>query len=415
MAKIKPFRCIRPTEDKAALVAALPYDVLSSEEAKIVAEGNEYSFLHVDKPEIDLEECIDVYDTVVYEKGRDNLIKMIENGILVQEEEEMLYIYRLTMGGRSQTGIVVCTDLDEYFNGTIKKHEFTIERKELDRINHVNYCDANTGPIFMAYKGQNDINRIIENWTTENEPVYDFLSDDEIGHTVWAIGDEDIKEELINLFSKIKSIYIADGHHRIASAAKVCSMRREENPEFTGEEEFNYCLSVLFPAEQLKIMDYNRVVKDLNGYTEDEFLKMLSERFEIVLCEDGIFRPSRPHDFGMYLNGKWYKITAKAVTINPDPVLILDVSILQEEVLLRILNIKDVKTDTRIDFVGGIFGAEVLEEKVDSGDFAVAFLMYPTSVKELMSISDAGKIMPPKSTWFEPKLRSGLFIHSLQS
>ena len=411
MAVIRQFKAIRPTAEMAENVAALPYDVVNSEEARAMTADKPYSFLHVDKAEIDLPEGIDIYSPEVYAKAKENLYGMIDKGILVQDEKPMLYIYELTMDGRSQTGLVACTSIDEYMQGIIKKHELTREDKEQDRIRHVDICNANTGPIFLAYRTVDAISEIIER-IKKNAPVYDFTAEDGIKHRAWIIdSDEDINK-LVELFKDVPNLYIADGHHRNASAAKVGLKRRAEKPDYTGDEEFNYYLAVIFPSDQLKILDYNRVVKDLNGMTEDEFIKKLSENFDIKEVS-GRAKPEKQYDFGMYLNKKWYMLTAKENIRSKDAVKGLDVSILQDNVLIPILGIGDIRTDKRIDFVGGIRGLGELEKRVDSGEMKVAFAMYPTSIDQLMAIADENKIMPPKSTWFEPKLRSGLFIHSL--
>ena len=411
MAVIRQFKAIRPTPEMAEKVAALPYDVVNSEEAAEMVIGNPYSFLHVDKAEIDLPVGTDIYSPEVYEKAKSNLEKMITDGVLVQDEKPMLYVYELTMDGRSQTGLVACTSIDEYMQGIIKKHELTREDKEQDRIRHVDICNANTGPIFLAYRTVDEISEIVDN-VKKNAPVYDFTSEDGIIHRAWIIDDEETINRLVKLFKDVPNLYIADGHHRNASAAKVGLKRRNENPNYTGDEEFNYYLAVIFPSDQLKILDYNRVVKDLNGLSEEEFIKKLSEKFDIVETE-GRAKPDKAYDFGMYMDGKWYMLTAKDEIKSKDAVKGLDVSILQDNVLIPILGIGDIRTDKRIDFVGGIRGLGELEKRVDSGEMKVAFAMYPTSIEQLMTIADENKIMPPKSTWFEPKLRSGLFIHSL--
>ena len=411
MAVIRQFKAIRPTPEMAEKVAALPYDVVNSEEAAEMVIGNPYSFLHVDKAEIDLPAGTDIYSPEVYEKAKSNLEKMITDGVLVQDEKPMLYVYELTMDGRSQTGLVACTSIDEYMQGIIKKHELTREDKEQDRIRHVDICNANTGPIFLAYRTVDEISEIVDN-VKKNAPVYDFTAEDGIIHRAWIIDDEEAINRLVKLFKDVPNLYIADGHHRNASAAKVGLKRRNENPNYTGDEEFNYYLAVIFPSDQLKILDYNRVVKDLNGLSEEEFIKKLSEKFDIAETE-GIAKPDKAYDFGMYMDGKWYMLTAKDEIKSKDAVKGLDVSILQDNVLIPILGIGDIRTDKRIDFVGGIRGLGELEKRVDSGEMKVAFAMYPTSIEQLMTIADENKIMPPKSTWFEPKLRSGLFIHSL--
>ena len=412
MAVIRKFKAIRPTPEMAERVAALPYDVVNSEEAAEMVIGNPYSFLHVDKAEIDLPAGTDIYSPEVYEKAKSNLEKMITDGVLVQDEKPMLYVYELTMDGRSQTGLVACTSIDEYMQGIIKKHELTREDKEQDRIRHVDICNANTGPIFLAYRTVDEISKIVDD-VKKNAPVYDFTAEDGIKHRAWVIEDDKTADKLVELFKNVPSLYIADGHHRNASAAKVGLKRREENPDYTGDEEFNYYLAVIFPSDQLKILDYNRVVKDLNGLTEEEFIKKLSEKFDVVETA-GRAKPEKACDFGMYMDGKWYMLTAKDEIKSNDAVRGLDVSILQDNVLIPILGIGDIRTDKRIDFVGGIRGLGELEKRVDSGEMKVAFAMYPTSIEQLMTIADENKIMPPKSTWFEPKLRSGLFIHSLE-
>ena len=414
MATIRPFMAIRPAAAYAKDVAALPYDVMNSEEAREMAADKPHSFLHIDKAEIDLPPGTDPYSSAVYARARENLERMISDGIFQQDLLPNLYIYRLTMDGRSQTGLVACTSVDEYLDGTIKKHELTRADKEADRIRHVDTLNANTGPIFLAYPENADIRAVIDGWTASAAPVYDFVSEDGIGHTVWVIDSDTEIGLLVQYFREVANLYIADGHHRNASAVKVALKRREENPAYTGEEEFNYYLSVLFPAEELAIFDYNRVVKDLNGNTPEEFLTKISTAFDVELfAGEGPYRPEAAHQFGLYLVGKWYKLTAKAHILSDDPVLGLDVSLLQKELLEPILGIGDPRTDKRIDFVGGIRGLGELERRVDSGEMALAFSMFPTSMAELMRVADEGRTMPPKSTWFEPKLRSGLFIHDL--
>lgn len=414
MAIVRPFKAVRPAKDLADKVAALPYDVMNSEEAREMVKDNPYSFLHVDKAEIDLDKNIDAYDKKVYEKAKENLYDMIKNGTLVEDEKPRLYIYRQVMDGRTQTGIVGCTSIDDYMNNIIKKHEHTRADKEQDRINHVDYCNANTGPIFLTYKSQGEIDAIVAKWV-EKEPVYNFISEDGISHIVWIIECEEDINRLTQLFSGVNYLYIADGHHRAASAVKVGQMRRKEFSNFTGEEEFNFFLSVIFPDNDLYVMDYNRVVKDLNGLSTDEYMLKVSEKFEVSKYEGkGSYKPSSKHTYGMYLEGQWYELAAKEGTYNPkDPVDRLDVSILQNNLLNPILGIEDPRTDKRIDFIGGIRGLSELERRVEHG-MKVAFSMYPTTIQDLMDIADAGKVMPPKSTWFEPKLRSGLFIHKLK-
>ena len=414
MAILKPFKAIRPTPELADKVAALPYDVMNSDEARELVKGNPYSFLHVDKAEIDLDPGIDVYDQRVYKKVKDNLKKMIDEGIFIRDNNNSFYIYKQVMNGRAQIGLVGCASIDDYLNDIIKKHEHTRADKELDRINHVDYCNANTGPIFLTYRAKSEINDLINNWLEAHKPMYSFVAEDKIGHIVWAIDDSVIIDKLVAAFAGIKYLYIADRHHRSASAVKVGLKRRAQFPNFNGSEEFNFFLSVLFPDEQLYIMDYNRVVKNLNGNSEAEFMNKIKEKFDIVEVEGkGQYKPEQKHTFGMYFADKWYKLTAKEGTYNSkDPVERLDVSIMQNNLLNPILGIEDPRTDKKIDFVGGIRGLQELEKRVKEG-MKVAFSMYPTTIDELMDIADAGKVMPPKSTWFEPKLRSGLFVHEL--
>ena len=410
MSVLRAFKGYRPTKELCSKVAALPYDVMSSAEAREMVKGDPYSFLHVDRAEIDLDPSVDIYSPEVYQKAADNLKKMIDDGIYIHDEKPCMYIYRLTMDGRSQTGLVACASIDEYIENKIKKHELTREDKEQDRIRHVDTCNANTGPIFLTYRAKDDIDALIAKETAK-EPVYDFVSEDGVGHTVWVIDDADTISSLEAAFAKVPSLYIADGHHRNASAVKVGLKRRGEG-EYDKNAEFNFYLAVAFPDNQLKIMDYNRVVKDLNGRTKEQFLEDISKDFEVRKSADG--KPQKALDFGMYLDGEWYMLTAKAGSFDSsDPVLSLDVSILQNNLLAPVLGIGDPRTDNRIAFVGGIRGLKELVSLVDSGKMAVAFAMYPTSIEQLMDIADAGKIMPPKSTWFEPKLRSGIFIHEL--
>ena len=415
MATLRPFRAVRPAKDLADKVAALPYDVMNSREARQMVEGNPHSFLHVDKAEIDLDPSIDLYDTRVYEKARDNLQDMIARGVFLQDEQACLYIYKQVMNGRAQIGIVGCTAVDDYRNNIIKKHELTRADKEQDRINHVDYCDANTGPIFLTYRAEAAVDAIVNDVMSTKAPVYDFVSEDGIGHTVWVMDDPRQIETVCTLFACIYYLYIADGHHRSASAVRVGMKRREAKPDYDGSEEFNYFLSVIFPDNHLYIMDYNRIVKDLLGNTPETFMEKVSEKFTVTAYTgEGCLKPEKKHTYGMYLAGKWYLLEAKEGTYDAaDPVARQDVSILQNNLLQPILGIGDPRTDKRIDFVGGIRGLQALCDRVDSGEMAVAFSMYPTTMEDLMDIADAGAIMPPKSTWFEPKLRSGLFIHKL--
>jgi len=414
MAILKPFKAVRPAPELADKVAALPYDVMNSAEARELVKGNPYSFLHVDKAEIDLDPATDLYSLSVYEKARDNLQQMMAEGVLIRDTRDSLYIYKQVMNGRVQIGLVGCTSIDDYLNNIIKKHEYTRADKEQDRINHVDYCNANTGPIFLTYRASKQINEMINSWLEKHQPVYDFVSEDKIGHTIWVIDDALLINKLTAAFAGVEYLYIADGHHRSASAVKVGLKRREQYPDYKGTEEFNFFLSVLFPDEQLYIMDYNRVVKDLNGNSEAEFMNKVLEKFLIHEVSGGSqLKPEQKHTFGMYLDGKWYKLTAKEGTYDPqDPVDRLDVSIMQNNLLKPVLGIEDPRTDKRIDFVGGIRGLQELERRVQEG-MKVAFAMYPTTIDDLMAIADAEKVMPPKSTWFEPKLRSGLFIHEL--
>ena len=411
MAVFRGFKAFRPAADRQAQIPALPYDVMNSDEAREMVKGNPYSFLHVDKAEIDLPLGTDLYDDAVYEKAKENLLSLESTGALVQDSTPCLYIYKQVMNGRAQIGIVGCASIDDYMNNVIKKHEHTLAKKEIDRIRHVDTCDANTGPIFLTYKNNDKINDIVSGWMNGHKAVYDFVADG-VAQTVWVIDDSEIVAQLSALFDSVPAMYIADGHHRCASAVKVGQKRREDNQNYTGEEEFNFFLAVAFPDEQLEIMDYNRVVKDLNGNSAEEFVKKLSDKFIVEKC-DGRFKPSKKHTFGMLIKSQWYSLEAKAEIIDDsNPVARLDVSILQDNVLSPILNITDPKNDDRIDFIGGIRGLEELEKRTAT-DMTLAFAMYPTTVDDLMAIADAGLIMPPKSTWFEPKLLSGLFIHHL--
>lgn len=413
MATFKPFKSIRPNAEYASQVAALPYDVMNSSEAREMVKDNPYSFLHVDKAEIDLSPDIDLYDKAVYAKAAENLKKLVEDGICKRDGAPCFFIYRQIMNGRSQTGLVGCASIDDYINNRIKKHEHTRADKEQDRINHVDTCNANTGPIFLTYKNGDAIKAIVSKWQAEHEPEYDFVSDD-VQQTVWVIDDKATNGEISAEFDRIENLYIADGHHRCASAVKVGLKRREQNPDFTGSEEFNFFLAVSFPCDELEIMDYNRVIRDLNGYSRDQLLTKISESFEFEVTPKGTpYKPTEKHTFGMLLDGRWYKLTAKNGSYDPnDPVAQLDVSILQNNLIAPILGITDPRTDKRIDFVGGIRGLGELERRVGA-DMKLAFSMFPTTLDDLMAIADAGLIMPPKSTWFEPKLLSGLFIHEL--
>jgi len=414
MPVIKPFKAFRPEADLVTKVASLPYDVLNSEKARQLAKDNPYSFLHVNKAEIDLDSSVDHYNQKVYEKARENLDRLIEKKVYLQDEQEKIYIYKQIMKGRAQTGLVVCVSIDDYLKGKIKKHENTREDKEKDRINHIDFTNANTGPVFVTYKARDEIKHIVNRWTKEQKPIYDFISEDKIIHICWVIDDESTIQQLIESFAEIDYLYIADGHHRAAAATKVGLKRRGQLKNYTGKEEFNYFLSVLFPHDELYIMDYNRVVADLAGNSEEEFIQKISEKFSIEeYSGEGPYRPEAKHTFGMYLGDCWYKLTTKPGTFSEDDVIdSLDVSILQNNLLTPILGIKDPRTDQRIEFVGGIRGLEELEKRVKAG-MKAAFSLYPTSIEELMKVADAEKLMPPKSTWFEPKLRSGIFIHKL--
>ncbi len=412
MSVFRPFKAVRPKKEYAPKVAALPYDVMNSEEARQKVEGNPYSFIHVDKAEVDLPPDTYLYSDEVYKKAAENLEGLTADGICFKEERPCFYIYRQIMGEVCQTGLVGAASVDDYINNVIKKHEFTRADKEEDRIRHVDACDANTGPIFLAYKSRREIDEIIERYTCL-APEYDFVSEGDVRNTCWVISDEADCETLGRAFGEVEALYIADGHHRAASAVKVGLRRREENPGFTGEEEFNFFLAVAFRAEELKIMDYNRLLRDKNGYTAEQLLVKLGEIF-VVEKEDGAVRPDARHRFGFFCDGNWYRLTLKdGLCDESDALDSLDVSVLQKYVISGIFGIDDPRTDKRIDFVGGIRGLAELEKRC-SEDMELAFSMYPTSLGELMSIADSGRVMPPKSTWFEPKLLSGLFIHELK-
>ena len=411
MATIKPFIGIRPSKDKASRIAALPYDVYNREEARVEVEKEPLSFLRIDRPETQFAPDMDMYDAKVYQKAHDILWDMVKHGDFVTEEKPCYYIYELTMNGRVQDGLVACASIDDYINEVIKKHEKTREEKEQDRIRHVDVCDAQTGPIFLAYRARAVIREIIE-VKKQEAPLYDFTSEDGIRHRVFCIDCEEQIQTIQKEFEQTEHIYIADGHHRAASAVKVGLKRREANPQYDGTEEFNYFLSVLFADEQLMIMDYNRVVKDLNGYTPDEFVEKLQQVVDVECVGTEIVRPSKKGEFSMFLDGHWYRCNVRPSDMCSHPVEGLDVSLLQKIVLTPLLGIGDPRLDNRIDFVGGIRGLEELERRVAT-DCKVAFAMYPTSIQELFDVADADMLMPPKSTWFEPKLRSGLFIHKI--
>lgn len=412
MALIKPFRALRPPKTLAEKVAALPYDVMSVEEAKVMAAGNPYSFLHVSRPEIDLPAEVDPYAEEVYEKGRENLQRFIAEGTLVQDRDECYYVYRQKMGAIEQTGLVVCAGVDDYESGVIRKHELTRADKEEDRVKHIDYLDANDEPVFYTYRNDSAITAIVAG-VAAGEPTYHFTTGDGVTHTLWIITDRAVIDDLTRRFAAIETLYVADGHHRSAAAGRVRELRRAANPGHRGNEEYNWFLTVIFPDSEMNIMPYNRAVKDLNGYSVAELMARVGERFAITPAAKG-YAPSRRHEFGMYLEGRWYQLIAKPGTFDEgDAVSRLDVSILQNNLLSPILAIRNPRTDQRISFVGGIRGTEELERLVDGGGYRIAFSLNPTSMEELMQLADAGQIMPPKSTWFEPKLRSGLFVHQL--
>jgi uncharacterized protein (DUF1015 family) len=404
MINISPFKALRPEPQYAKQVASRPYDVLSSKEAKVEAEGNPFSFLHITKSEIDLPSNIDVHSKQVYEKAKENLDAFVSRPVLFMESKPCYYIYQLTMNDKSQTGLVCCSSVKDYENGLIKKHELTRPEKEEDRIAHIKATGAQTGNVFLAFRDVDELNNIIEKWKGEKNPVYDFTADDSVRHTVWVISDEKIINAITEIFkTKVPCTYIADGHHRAASAAKV-------RYQLSDSEEAAYFLTTLFPAAQLHIMDYNRVVTDLNDLSNEEFFDRINKSFSVEK-KDKAYSPEAIHNFGMYLNGTWYKLTALDGTFSTDPIGVLDITILQNNLLEPVLNIKDQRTDKRIDFIGGIRGLKELEERVDSKEMAVAFSLHPVTIQQLFDIADSGNIMPPKSTWFEPKLRDGLLTH----
>ncbi|HPH85924.1 MAG TPA: DUF1015 family protein [Ferruginibacter sp.] len=406
MITVSPFKALRPEAQLARQVASKPYDVLSSREAKVEAQGNPSTFLHITKSEIDLPEDTDVHSQKVYDKAKENLQAFISRNILFRESKPCYYIYRLKMNGKSQTGLVCGSLVDDYENDLVKKHEFTRPEKELDRINHIKTTGAQTGNVFLAYKNVDAIDQLISKWTSEKNPQYDFTAEDQVQHSIWIVNDDATIEKITHLFKTlVPCSYIADGHHRAASAAKV---RQALGNNAT--ENADYFLTTLFPSNQLHIMDYNRVVKDLHGMDAETFLQKLEDKFTLSK-KDKAYRPEALHDFGLYINGQWYKLTAKEGTYTNDPIGILDVSILQENLLSPILDIKDQRTDKRIDFVGGIRGLEELEKRVNSGEMALAISLHPVSIEQLFNIADSGNVMPPKSTWFEPKLRDGLLTH----
>lgn len=411
MAIIRPFSGLRPAPQLAAQVATLPYDVMNTEEAREMAEGNPYSFLHVSRAEIDLPADVDIHSAEVYEKASENFQAFIKNGTLVQDAKPCLYVYAQTMNGRRQIGLVACSSIEDYFNDVIKKHEYTRPEKELDRIEHMLAVKAHVGPIFLTYKAHDGVKQVINHYVS-GTPANDFTSEDGIRHQLWVIDNDSDVKAITAFFDKdIPYTYIADGHHRTASAAKVGQKLREQNPNHTGNEEYNFFLSVLFPADELAIMDYNRVIKDLNGLSKEQLIEGLKDKFEVSEIDASSAKPTRLHDFAMYLDHQWYRLTARVNTYTTDPIGVLDVSVLQQNVLEPLFAIIDQRTDKRIDFVGGIRGLRQLEKRVDSGEMAVAFALYPVSLQQLMDIADSGNVMPPKSTWFEPKLRDGLVSH----
>lgn len=411
MADIRPFPAIRPAKGKEEMIAALPYDVYSRAEAREAVKDRPLSFLRIDRAETQLPEDVDLYDGRVYEKARELLWSMVEQRDFIQDGAPCYYLYELTMNGRSQTGIVACASVDDYLENRIKKHENTRREKEEDRVRHVDVCDAQTGPIFLAYRREETLKRLTAQ-EKQKEPLFDFVSEDGIRHRGWKISGSEEIAAIRSAFQRMDALYIADGHHRAASAVRVGVKRREEHPGYTGEEEFNYFLSVIFPDDELMIMDYNRVVKDLNGLTPEQFLDRVREVFEVRKLEKAA-HPEKKGEVTLFLEDQWYLLTLKPAYENTDPVEGLDVSVLQKQILAPVLGIQDPKTDKRIDFVGGIRGLSELERRVHT-DMKAAFAMYPTSIGELFAVADAGLLMPPKSTWFEPKLRSGLFIHSLK-
>lgn len=412
MAVLRKFKAWRPKPGLEKQVASFPYDVISSDEARELVRGNPYSFLHVVKPEVDLPEGTDLYSQPVYDMARENMRKFMSGDILIQEKSPKLYIYRQTMDGRQQYGVVGCVSVDDYDQDRIKKHEHTRKAKEADRIKHVDVTNANAGPIFLTYRASEELDKLVAD-VVQNPPLYDFTADDGIGHTIWLVEDS-LGDQIILRFSKVDYLYVADGHHRSASAAAVARMRKKANPNHRGDEEYNFFLAVLFPHDQLRILDYNRVIKHLNGRTQEEMFRHIEESFFVEKMGPGPFKPAKKGEIGMYFDKKWYKLVIKPELVDfSDPVNSLDIAFLQSHVLSPFFGIEDPRTSDDVDFIGGIRGLGELVRLVDEGRFKVAFAMYPTSVEELMNIADAGMVMPPKSTWFEPKLRSGLLVHSL--
>jgi uncharacterized protein (DUF1015 family) len=414
MALIRSFQGLRPPREIVRDLASRPYDVLDSDEARVEVEGNKYSLLHIIKPEVDLPPETDHYAQQVYDKAAENFLKFQENGWLKTDAGHYLYIYAQTMNGKTQYGLVACASVEDYLNGVILKHELTRPDKEEDRKKHVRVTNANMEPVFFTYPANREVDAIVSGFVAANEAEYDFVSTDGIGHHFWVIKDPAIIGKLIGLFASIPYVYVADGHHRTAAAALVGNEKKEANPKHNGSEEYNFFLAVHFPDDQLTIIDYNRVIKDLNGHTKESLLEKLSRNFKVVEKGNDIYKPGKLHDFSMYIDKKWYSLTAKPGTFNDlDPIGVLDVTILSKQVLDDIFGITDLRRDKRIDFIGGIRGLGELKRRVDSGEMAVAFALYPVSMKQLIDIADSGNIMPPKTTWFEPKLRSGLVVHKL--
>lgn len=415
MATLKAFKGYRPPQNIVKELASRPYDVLNSSEARAEAAENKYSLLHIIKPEIDLDENINLYSQEVYDKAKENFKKFQDNGWLLQDDKEYLYIYAQTMFGKTQYGIVGCASVDDYMNNVIKKHELTRPDKEEDRMKHVRITNANMEPVFFSYPAVAEIDKIVADYVNANKADYDFTADDGVGHHFWVVSDKPKIDKIIALFEKLPATYVADGHHRTAAAALVGNEKKSKNPNHTGNEEYNFFLAVHFPDNQLTIIDYNRVVKDLNNYSVPEFIKKLEFAFDIEDKGAEIYKPNALHNFSMYLEGRWYSLTANVGTYNNnDPIVVLDVTILTNQVLSPLLDIKDLRRSKRIDFVGGIRGLEELKRRVDSGEMKVAFAIFPVSMKQLINIADSGQIMPPKTTWFEPKLRSGLVVHELE-
>lgn len=415
MAVLKPFKGLRPPAELASKVASRPYDVLNSEEARLEATGNPYTLLHIIKPEIDFPSGTDEHTAPVYQKAAENLDIWRQQGWLVKDAKASLYIYAQTMEGRTQFGIVGCASVDDYLNGVIRKHELTRNDKEEDRMKHVRITNANMEPVFFAYPAVKELDEIVDQIVSTQSPVYDFVAEDGFGHHFWLVDQDATIEQIVKLFAAIPATYVADGHHRTAAAALVGKEKRAKNPDHTGDEEYNFFLAVHFPDNQLKIIDYNRTVKDLNGLSAFQLLEKIGENFDVLKTGPEIYKPDQLHTFSMYLEGEWYQLVTKPGRYNDnDPIGVLDVTILSNLILDKVLGIKDLRTDKRVDFVGGIRGLGELKSRVDSGDMKAAFALYPVSMKQLIDIADSGNIMPPKTTWFEPKLRSGLVVHELE-